>query len=190
MYENELIIDPLTYEGIANLRGEDPPAPPAEPTVGGLQLNATVEVELLGRGLTAVMEKDGDTLRFLILPTPGDPLNPFTLVQLIEGVNSLLKPFTGKDTTIDAADMLEKIKPYFDLGALNIFLDQIFLYYKKEGGPSTVEYAFSIRLEKAPSEVGGFELGKLNSLAFSLWNTNRPKILGEMHFGSCEALLA
>ena len=158
------------------------------------QMRIAVGFKLLNVSLYGTLESHADDSKeLLIMPSMNYDAEPFTLVELVDGLNSFLKGITGQEwfTKDGILNSLKKFLNETNLDSLKISIQQVFLHVKKpKSGESTTEYAFSLKISKdsnaAPKD---FTFASIDSLAFGIWNTNNVRILSNMDLLSIKQLL-
>lgn len=159
-------------------------------------INVGVNFALLNTYLMAVLEKDENGVELLVKPQVQYKSQPFTLTELIDGINELFKGLTGgSEFNLSAETIFNQIKQFLKgsgLDTMTIAIRQVFLHLKKPAkGKLQFEYAFSISITMSEDiDLTDFTLASLQSLSFGIWNTDNKRILSNMGLLSIAAQLA
>lgn len=149
-------------------------------------INVGVNFTLLNTHLMGILEKDENGVELLVKPQVQYKSQPFTLTELIDGINKLFKGLTGdREFNLSAETILNQIKQFLKgsgLDTMTIAIRQVFLHLTKSAkGKLQFEYAFSISITMSEDiNLTDFTLASLQSLSFGIWNTDNKKILSNM----------
>ncbi len=162
----------------------------------GVLISAGANFTLLGGKFMAAFEKKSDGYGILVIPTDTEAAG-MSIGEIIRDVNALI---SGSGASVNQKDVEGKLKDLaeasdpgkaktFDISKLVIRLRQLFLYYRKTGTSSTTEYAFSLEVDA--SDCFGTKLGiiGLDTVFFSIWNTERRAILERMRIVDIQGYL-
>lgn len=187
--KNETITEVVFEEASFAVTGESKSADIMEIGNGIVptQICVSVNFELLGTELSATLECHADGSReLLICPQYRHQTKPFTLVDLLKGINEMFKDLAGDDAPqISCDEVLERLENYMkglSLDTLKLEILQVFLHVTKPvKGKTELEYAFSIKISSAGEAVPkDFTFASLDSVSFGIWNTDNKKILENM----------
>jgi hypothetical protein len=179
-------------------------------------VNVSVSMTLLNTSLVGVFNKStvedpitkDKTVKseFLVMPTD-EPKGGMTIMQVIEGINQLIRDFSDTPERVDPEAVKKSIDQVSTGGALDkikVELRQIFIYRKVEevyapqsetpgqydavpkSTKKSFEYAINLVIT---SEITKSVVFNINSISFSIWNTARPKIIDRMQLGDINSLL-
>ncbi len=158
-------------------------------------LNASVGIDfsLLGTNLHAAYEKKGaEGYAVLLLPTEQNANNGVSIGNVIDDIKKLVGK-TGSSASTDGMekDLMDGVSSLPIAGegdektnALNnliVKLQMAYLYIRKDGTTSQLEYAFQLQViakDVIPKEISG--LVDVDNVSISVWNTSRQKILDKM----------
>lgn len=161
---------------------------------------AGINFQILKTELTACFQKNTEGFQILVFPTDQESDKGMTVREMIDELKKLLSKSGaqleegGQQMEQDITNAITDIsdpensksdeeKKKFDPLALEVCLQQVFLYYKKSGSETTFEYAFKFELDLG-SVLPDFGLISVDKLFVAVWNTNRKKILQKM--GLCD----
>lgn len=159
------------------------------------ELNASVGIDfsLLGTNLHAAYEKKGaEGYAVLLLPTEQNANNGVSIGNVIDDIKKLVsKTDSGASTDGMEKDLMDGVSSLPIAGegnektnALNnliVKLQMAYLYIRKDGTTSQLEYAFQLQViakDVIPKEISG--LVDVDNVSISVWNTSRQKILDKM----------
>ncbi|MFQ9515040.1 MAG: hypothetical protein ACLRZ9_04340 [Eubacterium sp.] len=158
-------------------------------------LNALVGIDfsLIGTQLHAAYEKRGeDGYAILLMPSEQMADNGVSIGEVIEDIKKMVnKVNENADTTGMEADLNEGLSSLsenkgtdqnkFELNKLMVKLQMAYLYIEKTKETSVLEYAFQIQIiskDVIPAAIR--ELVSVDNISFSVWNTNRKKVIDKM----------
>lgn len=160
------------------------------------QMRVNVGFKLLNVELTGIMERHADeSLEFLVEPSASYIASPFTLVDLVNGLNSFFWEIAGEGSFSLSVDQvfasLQNFLENIHLDQLSISIHQVFFHITKpKSGNVILEYAFSLKLaNSADIQPKEFTLATIEGIAFGIWNTDNKKILSRMGLLSVADLL-
>ncbi len=156
------------------------------------ELNASVGIDfsLLGTNLHAAYEKKGaDGYAVLLLPTEQNANSGVSIGQVIDDIKKLVSGVDENASTEGMEKDLESGVSSLSVGddggsaldKLIVKLQMAYLYIRKSGTESVLEYAFQLQViakDVIPKEITS--LVDVNNVSISVWNTNRQKILDKM----------
>lgn len=152
-----------------------------------MQMSIAVGFKLLNVPLYGTLESHADgTKELLIMPSMNYSEQPFTLIELIEGLNTFLKNITGGSSNWFTADnilrSLENFLEGINADSLSISIKQVFLHVTKpKSGNTLTEYAFSLKItNSANATPKDFTFASIDSLSFGIWNTDNNRVLSNM----------
>lgn len=161
-----------------------------------LQMRVNVGFRLLNVELVGVMERHADeSVEFLVEPAVNYSAEPFTLADLVNGLNAFFRGLAGEGSfSLSVDEVFANLQDFLEnisLDRLSIAIHQVFFHVTKpKNGKTVLEYAFSLKLANAtdvtPKE---FTLASIDSVAFGIWNTDNKKILSRMGLLSVADLL-
>lgn len=158
-------------------------------------LNALVGIDfsLIGTQLHAAYEKRGeDGYAILLMPSEQMADNGVSIGEVIEDIKKMVnKVNENADTKGMEADLNEGLSSLsenkgtdqnkFELNKLMVKLQMAYLYIEKTKETSVLEYAFQIQIiskDVIPAAIK--ELVSVDNISFSVWNTNRKKVIDKM----------
>lgn len=187
--KNEMTAEMVIKEEVVEVKKESKPAVimragnDATPT----QISLAVVFELLNTALSATLECHADgSKELLIQPQYQYEAKPFTLVDLLKGINEMFKNLAGDGALQLSCDevfsQLENFMKGLSLDTLEIEILQVFLHVTKPAkGDTELEYAFSMKISSAGEATPkDFTFAALDSISFGIWNTDNKKILRNM----------
>lgn len=158
-------------------------------------LNALVGIDfsLIGTRLHAAYEKRGeDGYAVLLMPSEQMADNGVSIGEVIEDIKKMVKKVDENADTKGMEDDLneglsslsenkETNQNKFELNKLMVKLQMAYLYIEKTKETSVLEYAFQIQIiskDVIPAAIK--ELVSVDNISFSVWNTNRKKVVDKM----------
>lgn len=172
-----------------NAGGENTPVDKGEKKP--LSANIGVDFSLIGTKLHAVYEKNGsDGYAVLLMPSEQTAEKGVSVGEVISNIQTLVSKMGGKASAKELKDSLHSGveglgQDKSALEKLIIKLQMAFLYIRKAGEESTVEYAFQLQVtskDVIPKEIK--ELVTIDNVSISVWNTENPKVIREMALGT------
>lgn len=158
--------------------------------IAPLSANIGIDFSLIGTKLHAAYEKSGtDGYAVLLMPSEQMAECGVSIGEVISDLKGLVN---GVDENADTSGMEESLQSGvsglveeggegFDLNQLVIKLQMAFLYIKKTGKESTLEYAFQLQViskDLIPKKIQ--KLVSVDNLFISVWNTERKKVMDKM----------
>lgn len=155
-----------------------------------LKASVGVDFALLGTNLHAAYEKSGENnYAILLLPSVENADNGISIGEVIEDIKKLVSNVDDKaDTTSMEADLQSGIGSLSNEGDDKSVLDKLivklqmaYLYIRKMGDTSVLEYAFQLQVvTRGMIPEGVSQLIDVDNLSISVWNTTRQKVLDRM----------
>ena len=172
-----------------NAGGENTPVDKGEKK--SLSANIGVDFSLIGTKLHAVYEKNGsDGYAVLLMPSEQTAEKGVSIGEVIRDIRNLVSKMGGnasddelKKSLHSGVEGLGQDKSALE--KLIIKLQMAFLYIRKAGKNSTVEYAFQLQVtskDVIPKEIQ--QLVTIDNVSISVWNTENPKVIREMALGT------
>lgn len=167
-----------------------------------VKVNAGIRFTLLKNKFAAALQKDEEALSILLTPTNAPGENGITIRDMVDEIKGLMG--TGDDdpevqemenqlqnTVSSVGD--QKAEGGFDPMAIEIFLQQAFLYYRSgqdaSGKPvKKLEYAFSLRVDTTKM-LKKMDFFSLDEVTLSVWKTDRKKVTDCMKLFKIEDFL-
>lgn len=172
-----------------------------------VKVNAGIKFTLLKNNFVAALQKDEEALSILLVPTnvPGE--KGITIREMVDEIKEMIGAGDDDPEVNDMTKQLEdtvnsvgdqKAEGGFDPMAIEIFLQQAFLYYRsgknesggdQPGNPAkTLEYAFSLRVD-TKKMLKKMDFFSLDEITLSVWKTDRKKVTESMNMFLIEDFL-
>lgn len=155
-----------------------------------LRASVGVDFSLLGTKLHAAYEKNGENnYAVLLLPSVEHADNGVSIGEVIEDIKKLVTKVDDKvDTKAIETDLqsgIESLSKEGDdksvLDKLIVKLQMAYLYIRKTGESSLLEYAFQLQVVTSGMIPDGVnQLIDVDNVSISVWNTTRQKVLDRM----------
>lgn len=167
-----------------------------------VKVNAGIRFTLLKNHFVAALQKDEKALSILLMPTDSPEEKGITVREMVEEIKGLMGAGSDDPEVRDMEQQLtdtvrsvgdEKAEGGFDPMAIEIFLQQAFLYYRSEedesgGKVKKLEYAFSLRVDAAKM-LKQMDFFSLDEISLSIWKTDRKKVTEQMKMFMIEDFL-
>lgn len=158
-------------------------------TPAALNANLAIDFTLIGSELHASYEKNNDGYAILLLPTRPEVNNGVNLGKVISDIKSMMKNVNG-GTEVNTKTLEENLQNNLSTGDQKVSsldnvvvkLNMAYLYMKKSGTQSELEYAFQLQVLTdglIPKEIE--QLVDIKNISISVWQTNRARILNQMN---------
>lgn len=169
----------------------------------GVNVQASVEVQVLGANLTGMVSKttEGEqtTTEFLIMPSAIDENEPITVDVVVQEINNMInmienntsEPEDGNSSAVVNEESIRDAMKVVGLEDMSLTFMQTFIHYKKvvekagQADPEKeisklTEYAIGIHIKGKKAESQEFKFLDIKEAYINVWNTSNQKILERM----------
>lgn len=143
---------------------------------------------ILGTKLVAEYYKNGEQNYFLLMPTDEADARSITVEEMLNDIKILV------GDTLDTTELINCMNSIgISVDKIKVSLKMAYFYMISDGtdkNNNKTEYAFHLEIDTSEVLPASFKLFDINKIGFTIWNTERPKIISQMNLYKPEDLLA